>query len=239
MDNGLNDFIESKDESSIRLIYNIYSNKFPKSKKLYFSFETIEITEYDNNQKTKYNFTGNWETYVDVPENMYNREDIYYEVVSCDNKDFDVYTSKVTDVGFEIGIIISNIEKPESNDEEDDEISRLYEQYNNGEISEEQYKEVLVEWQYKSINSYIPISLSEHNIKGENIEPSYVKNENNEKYEYVKSATRTSSNKFLNGNKFNFYATFNMTKYNATDKINVILYYYGEPVTIELEKIEK
>ena len=239
MDNGVNSFIESKDESSIRLIYNIYSNKFPKSKKLYFSFETIEITEYDNNQKTKYNFTGNWETYVDVPENMYNREDIYYEVVSCDNKDFDVYTVKVTDIGFEIGIIISNIEKPESNDEEDDEISRLYEQYNNGEISEEQYKEVLVEWQYKSINSYIPISLSEHNIKGENIEPSYVKNENNEKYEYVKSATRTSSNKFLNGNKFNFYATFNMTKYNATDKINVILYYYGEPVTIELEKIEK
>ena len=236
MDNGVNSFIESKDENSIRLMYNIYSSKFPKSKKLYFSFETIEITEYDNNQKTKYNFTGSWETYVDVPENMYNREDIYYEVISCDNKDFDVYTSKVTDIGFEIGLIISNVENPKYDNKKDEDPSTMYEKYINGEISEKEYDK-LVEEYYELYNSYFPILLDNYNSENDVI-VSYVEN-NDEKYEYVKSANRRSISKFLEENKFNFYETFNMTKYNATDKIKVVLYYYGEPVTIELERIEK
>ena len=37
--------------------------------------------------------------------------------------------------------------------------------------------------------------------------------------------------------QYNYYETFAMTKYEAIDKIKVILNYYGELVTIELEKI--
>ena len=44
---------------------------------------------------------------------MYNRTSESYRVISCDNKDFEVYQSKVTDTGFEIGVTISNIEEPE------------------------------------------------------------------------------------------------------------------------------
>ena len=29
----------------------------------------------------------------------------------------------------------------------------------------------------------------------------------------------------------------NMTKYNSTNKIKLVLFYYDQPVTIELEKI--
>ncbi len=232
--NGVSSFIESKDKNSIRLMYNLYSDKFPKSKKLYFSFNTIEFTEYDNNQETKYKCNGNWKTSVDVPENMYNREDIYYEVISCDNKNFDVYTAKVTDIGFEIGVIISNIEKSELNTEKVNNRLLLYEKYNNGEISENEYKELLKMY-YELLDSYSPISLDNYNAQN----VSYVENENNEKYEYVKSANRRSNSQFLEENKFNFYETFNMTKYNTTDKIKVMLYYYGKPVTIELKKIEE
>ncbi|MCI8291381.1 MAG: hypothetical protein HFJ25_03920 [Clostridia bacterium] len=42
--------------------------------------------------------------------------------------------------------------------------------------------------------------------------------------------------KNLNGNKCDFYETFGMTKYDASDKIKLVLYHYGEPITIELEK---
>ena len=31
---------------------------------------------------------------------------------------------------------------------------------------------------------------------------------------------------------------FDVSKYDSTDKIKVILSYYGEPVTIELEKVK-
>ena len=55
---------------------------------------------------------GEWEIHLDVPEKMYNRSEEYYKVVSCENDKFDVYTSKVMDTGFELGILISDIEKP-------------------------------------------------------------------------------------------------------------------------------
>ena len=47
-----------------------------------------------------------------------------------------------------------------------------------------------------------------------------------------------TNNKWLEGNKFDFYETFGMTKYDATDSIKVVLNYYGELVTIALEKVK-
>ena len=73
----------------------------------------------------------------------------------------------------------------------------------------------------------------------ENTEGSYVLNSNNEKFRCTMSPTRKQNANFIYGNKFDFYETFEMTKYDATNKISVIIEFYGNPVTIELEKIDK
>ena len=52
------------------------------------------------------------------------------------------------------------------------------------------------------------------------------------------SPSRKANANYVNGNQFDFYETFSMTKYEATDKITVVIDFYGEPVTIELEKIK-
>ncbi len=67
---------------------------------------------------------------------------------------------------------------------------------------------------------------------------SYVENENGEKYGLSFSLSRRNLQYRIIDNKLDFYETFNMTKYNATDKIKVVLYYYDEPVIIELEKVK-
>lgn len=182
---GLNCFIEKKEENSITIIYNICSNRFPKSKKLYFSLKTIMLHMIPFEQETEYELNGDWNVEVDVPENMYNRTNEYYKVVSCDNKDFNVYAAILTDTGFEIGVITPTKKK------------------NKSIIS--------------SINSY-------------------VENENGDKFNLSLSVSRKVKNDFLDGNKYDFYDTFSMTKYDATDKLKVVLNYYGKPVTIELEK---
>ena len=111
--NGLNWFPSfiSKNESLAKLTYNMYSEGFPKSKKLYFSFSKMTITEHNNSNEII--IQGNWEIELDVPEKMYNRTSENYRVVSCNNEDFEIYSSSVSDTGFEIGVIISNIEKVE------------------------------------------------------------------------------------------------------------------------------
>ena len=52
------------------------------------------------------------------------------------------------------------------------------------------------------------------------------------------SPGRKQNKKFQDGNKFDFYETFEMIKSTSTNKIKAVLYYFGEPVTIELEKIK-
>lgn len=233
MSSGVNCFIESKGSNHINLLYNMYSDKFPKSKKLYFSFTKISIAEIENN---KYIVDGNWEIEVDVPEEMYNRTEDYYKVISCDNSDFNVYAAKATNTGFEIGVIISNIEEPKTDMEKLKKYGKLNELYENKEITYEEAMEI-ADWYNEWKDLSYPISIKKHNAKGEETNASYVKNENGEIFEYLKSATRNTKTYFIDGNKYDFYETFEMTKYESTDKIKVVLYYYGNPVNIELEKI--
>ena len=88
------------------------------------------------------------------------------------------------------------------------------------------------------MNYPISISSDQFALTKEKPIPSYVENEMGEKFECNFSPSRRCKNLFLEGNKFDFYETFNMVKNNSTQNIKVVLYYYGQPVTIELEKID-
>lgn len=237
MGNGLNIFIETKEDDFLRLICNMNSENFPKSKKLYISFGKIIMLKTEENKETEYNITGEWNVEVDVPESMYNRSKEYYRVVNCDNPDFDVYAASVSDTGFELGIIISNIEKPEIDEEKYNNYFNMRNLYNKGEISEQEYNEKSV-WYYNWLKLNEPIIIYKFNFDGvENHNISYIQNSIDKKFEVVFNTDRIDKKVFLNGNKYNFYETFSMTKYDATEKIKVFLYYYDNFVTINLEKI--
>lgn len=183
---GINWFIESEDKDMLRLTYNIYSDGFPKSKKLYFALGGMQIQKFKNGTENNYEIQGNWNVEIDIPENMYNRAHEEYKVISCSNNDFNIYKAMATDVGFELGVIM-----PTKNE---------------------------------NVSIIKPFS-------------SYVKNENGEKFYSTLNVSNKYKRYYLEGDKYDFYDTFDMTKYNATNKIEIVLYYYGKPVIIELEKI--
>ena len=235
-------FSHDKNSNSVKLTYNMYADTYPKSKKLHFSFEKIKLI--DESNKNIITLKGNWNIDLDVPENMYNRTTESYKVVSCDNEDFDVYTSKVSDTGFEIGVTINNIEIPQNPFDSVEEFSELVEKYNK-EVSEtgiaskeaEEFRKKIDEWYYKRT----PIQISSNDWSerlGKKDAISYIENSNGKKFYCTFSPSRKQNSNFIDGNKFDFYETFGMTKYDSTDKIKAVLYYYGEPVTIELEKIK-
>ena len=235
--NGLNWFPSfiNKDSRLVMLTYNMYAEGYPKSKKLYFSFSKMTITEHDNSNKVT--IQGNWEIELDVPEKMYNRTSETYRVISCSDDNFKVYSSSVSDTGFEIGVIINNIERPEY-PEELKQVLRNNEAWAD-EILQPPYLDLYVDFTKKNC----PINLDGKNLMlprdlRDQGEPCFVENSNGEKFECTFSPSRRAKNKWLEGNKFDFYETFGMTKYDATDNIKVVLNYYGEPVTIELEKVK-
>ena len=276
MNCGLNCFPQNivANQNTVGLVYNIYTEEFPKSKKLNFYFNEITFTtqtyEENNILENKTTLTGNWNLNVNVPEKMYNRTSENYRVISCTNDKFNIYAAKVMDTGFEIGIIISDIIKPEypeglrekereiynkysgtenNNDEQTLELARLY--------ASDNYLEKYNEYQFKAhpinvtgLNVWL---LDEEKVKQildpntnkleykipERTDGCYVLNSNGEKFTSTLSPSRKANNNFVAGNKYDFYETFNMTKYDSTNEITVIIEFYGEPVEIKLEKIIK
>lgn len=244
MNNGLNSFIKYRDQATnqINLIYNMYADGYPKSKTLKFSFSEILITEIDKEEIEKNTIlVGEWNIIVEIPEKMYKRQTIPYRVVSCSNEDFKITTAFATDTGFEIGIIINNMEKPEYYLQLLDE--EIKKEIDEGKITEaeaeERGNELLKTTKYKTLMSeWRPIEdtpIAELGI--ENIEAtSYLENEKGKKFEKSLSPTRRQDANFIDGNRFSYYETFKLTKYEITNKLKVQIMFKGEPIVIELEK---
>ena len=216
---------------------------FPNSKTLYFKFTKLILTEQNKEGETdidlrnKAIIKGDWEIKVDVPRKMYERTSINYKVLNIDNKDFEVYNAKVSDTGFEIGVVISNIKKPENFPKEKmEKIFTINEDYESGKISEEEaqsLKQEYAEW----IDRWNPIAITDYAfVSNEEVKSSYVENSKGEKFYCTLSPGRRANMEWLEGDKYDFYETFGLTKYDMTDKIKVVLFYYNTTVVIELQK---
>lgn len=258
MNNGLNWFPQSirKDLNQCTLVYNMYTEGYPKSKELDFYFNQITITEqeYVGEERTTRNvtLTGNWNIHVDVPEKMYNRTSESYRVISCENDKFNVYAAKVMDTGFEIGIMISDMIRPEFPTElvkKQIEISNKYKNVIEQSGASKEWEEFLKQEDNEKIwNDYQtkshPINNDGVNVwlvgeaREERTKGCYVLNSDGKEFRSTMSPSRKYNANYIKGSQFDFYETFSMTKYDATDKITVVIDFYGEPVKIELEKIK-
>lgn len=245
MNNGLNWFPQniSKTSNKAGLVYNMYTEGYPKSKELDFYFKEITITEqeYEGENRITRNvtLTGDWNMHVDVPEKMYNRTSESYRVISCENDRFDVYAAKVMDTGFEIGIMISDMVRPEYPEI----FAKKQKEVGFGKEWEEFVMENEKLWNDYQRKAH-PINNDGINMwlvgeaRNESAKGCYVINSDGEEFRSTMSPSRKYNQNFVKGNQLDFYETFGMTKYDATDKITVVIEFFGEPVKIELEKIK-
>ena len=74
--------IIEKTEDSIKFLYKMYSDNYPKSKELIFNFKKINMLV--NNEVSK-ELKGNWNIKIDLPEDFYTRKTLIYSVK--DNSD--------------------------------------------------------------------------------------------------------------------------------------------------------
>ena len=244
MNNGLNTFIGShnKELNTLTFTYNMYAEGYPKSKHLNFSFGKIKIIE--NQNTNSITLTGDWGIDVDVPEKMHNRSEEYYKVVNCENKDFNVYTAKLTETGLEIGITISNMERPKKPQELAQRESELNEKGSYSFGTKEQFLELFGDEKYLKMYEEYRAKSQPINVTGityawgTSTEGCYVLDSNGNKFKSTMSPSRKAHLDFIDGNQFDFYETFGMTKYDSTDKITVVIDFYGQPVKVELQKVK-
>ena len=255
INSGLNSFIKanSKELRKTELQYNMYADKYPKSRKLNFKFSKIEFQEIDKNEKTV--LSGNWNINIDVPEKFYNRSEKYYKVVSSTNDRFNIYSAKLTDTGFEFGMTIKDEHKPTYPEEVKNERKNIIEKYGvldedglytseSQKIMSQKMNELSVTSPYKEmIEKYekedTPI-LSRGltiDVKSDIENGCYVMNNKGEKFECTMSPSRKCNYNFIDGDKYDFYETYSMTKYDATDDITMVVNYRGTLEYIKLQKV--
>lgn len=256
INSGLNSFIKvsSKELRKIELQYNIYADKYPKSRKLSFKFSKIEFQEIDKTEKTV--LSGNWNIIIDVPEKFYNRSEEYYKVVSSTNNRFNIYSAKLTDTGFEFGMTINAEHKPIYPEKVTSERRNIIEKY--GVLNEERlytpesqkimsqkmkelsvtspYKEMLEK--YEDENTPILSRGLTLDVKSDIEDGCCVMNNKEEKFECTMSPSRKCNYNFIDGDKYDFYETYSMTKYDATDDITMVVNYRGTLEYIKLQKVK-
>lgn len=229
---GVNSFLEpSSEDNIINLTYNVYlgniEKNYPRSKILKYEFHKIKLIENYENDATGKTLVGNWKIEINVPEKMYNRNSMTYRVINCSNENIDVTTAKVTDTGFEFGCTIHNIKIPE-------EIQQYRKKF-----KEKGTKGFDVLMQFLETDFPIdPVILYYDSNFGETIEDcTYIANEKNKKFLTSTNPGRKQKQLFINDDKdVVFYETFDLTKYDATNELNLHLVVYDASTTIKLEK---
>lgn len=97
---GINDYIKSIDNpnNEISIIYNLSTDKFPKSKLLNINLKNIVIRTSNDENLT---LVGNWQIEVDIPEKFYNRKNVIYNVKESNNPSIKVTEATVYNTGMQ------------------------------------------------------------------------------------------------------------------------------------------
>lgn len=240
INSGVNIVSYDKTDNTIKIMYNVYGSKYPKVKKIKIEFNGIRLAEHimDNEIEDSIVLKGEWSIELSVPEQMYNRTSESYKVVKTSNENFEVYSAKVSDTGFEFGTIIKNCKDTMNDADYINKINDLHQALSNPNITEEENLRISKEIKKISNDKLKVILTEEIDENNRHVKSTYVTNSNGKRFELDLTVGRKQTANRIDDDTFDYYNTFEMTKKDSTDKIEVILDYRGEKVNIELEKVK-
>ncbi len=96
---GYQSEVIERTDNSVKFLYKMYSTNYPKSKKLIFNFENINIISNPESimtNKVSQNLKGKWNIEVELPEELYNRKNLIYSVKDNSDKNNNVILKEAT-----------------------------------------------------------------------------------------------------------------------------------------------
>lgn len=106
VNSGVNTFVSERNKNTIKVIYNFYTggdSTYPKSKEIHVDIGRIKISKNETVMgDEEITIKGGWNFKIDVPEKMYNRQNVVYKQKSTTNQDFNVQSAVLYNTGMEI-----------------------------------------------------------------------------------------------------------------------------------------
>lgn len=231
--NGENYYIINKENNTIDLIYNLSAieGNYPKSKRI-----NIYINEIEYNKKEK--VEGDWLMKIEIPEKFYNREAVEYKEKNNNNSKIKVLNASIynTELKLELEVEDEEQEKLKNIDmlKLRENMQKELEIYNKSEKTEE---DLLNNVNHHYIGPATEEYMSTYEKLRQPISNICIENEKGEQF---KTTYNTSEDIGVDReyavNAFKYTKTFDITKYESTNKLKVYFKYKGEDVIIELER---
>lgn len=235
INSGLNYYISEKmlENNQLNLVYNLsaYNSVYPKSKEIYLDIEEI-ILDTDNK---KICADGNWDIELEIPEQFYNREAILYKQKETNDEKIEVLEAIAYDTGFNFKLKVEEKQNNNQNINEDELWDAMkqesIEYFNN---PKKEYNENEEDHYVGKVTEQF---MREYDERTEPLKNIYIENEDGEKFYITESTSengvvdRTSSE-----NYFTYEDTFDITKYDVTDKLYIHFIYKNQEMVIELIK---
>lgn len=238
VNSGFSSYIIEKDENHIKFLFNIYTgdDSFPKSKELNFYLTEIRLSENaeTRNGEEEVSLSGSWNFSAEVPEKMYDRTKIKYNMLSTSDNSFKLNSAYLYDTGMNIDfsfwtgeenkrerITIPEIEFWESLDDENElKDIEILNYYTSVKLeNSEEYRE-------QSNNSYKRYIFEK-----------YLVNEKGEKFELSVGARENGGSSISEDGTMHFKGMFDLTKYDATDKVTLYIDYHDKKIEVKLMKV--
>lgn len=186
-----------QNENNVKTLYKLYSSKYPKCKVLNIEIHTMEI----NTKEDTKNIEGAWKIKINLPEEFYNREYVYYHMK--ENIDKENYINIES-------VIVSN--------------TQTVVKYN-GKLNE---YENSIEGVEGKINDIL-------NSEGSFYDNMWIENEKREKFE-ISVINDGYGTLYSPDGSYKGEMPFDLTKYDLTDKLYLIIEKNDKEYKINLER---
>lgn len=214
---GINDYIKSIDNpnNEISIIYNLSTDKFPKSKLLNINLKNIVIRTSNDENLT---LVGNWQIEVDIPEKFYNRKNVIYNVKESNNPSIKVTEATVYNTGMQFSFYTK--------------INSVYDEDDSEVVRKQKIDEYVKKYQESFINGKGNVSeeLDYH------VHDEYVINSNGQKFYPSKSNSENEFTHYAFSGEVTHSQTFDINKYTMTDELELHFVFKGKETIIKLSR---
>lgn len=240
VNSGVNIFVSEKNDNTVKVIYNFYTggeSVYPKSKELHIDINKIKISKNEVvTGEEEITIKGEWNFKVDVPEKMYNRQNIVYKQKSTTNEDFNVQSVVLYNTGMEIKMKFKAQKQLSMKEIAASICPELEFYWSLDEEDELRTIEILNYLESKARENPEYQKLAEQEMSKWDFDK-YLTNSKGERFEFSVGPRANGSASIDDEGFMTSTCMFDLTTYNATDEITLHLEYKGNEADIVLEKV--
>lgn len=235
INNALNYYINERnlENNEISLIYNLsaYENSYPNSNKLYIYVDEIEYKNDENNR-----VKGEWKMSIEISDKFYNREGIEYQQVYSNDSNIKIIKAVAFDTEFKLDLEVEDDEQENLKNidfiELREEMHKELEEYNKINKKEE---DLLSNKENFYIGPATERYIETYEKIYQPIKDIYIENEKKERFYLTKNTIEDIKiDRNYDEQKFACYNTFDITKYDITNKMEIHFKYKNKENIIKI-----